>query len=119
MRAVTTSGKFTLVVDEPESAGGTDTGPQPTDLFLASVTSCFALAVAWAARKRDVELVGLEVTGLGHYEGLRFDRITLTVSAENPPEVLSNLIADAERVCYVSNSLREPPELTVEVGSPC
>lgn len=119
MRAVTTSGRFTLVVDEPESAGGTDTGPQPTDLLLASVTSCFALALAWVARKRDVELVGLEVAGLGHYDGPRFDRIALTVTAEAPTEVLAELLPEAQRVCYVSNTLRQPPELTVEVGSRC
>jgi putative redox protein len=115
MRAVTDVGPFTLVVDEPPKAGGTDTGPQPTDLFLASITSCMALAIAFVARKREVELEGLEVTGVGTYRGLRFDRVALSVSSATPRDVLSELITEAERLCYVSNTLRHQPQLTVEM----
>jgi putative redox protein len=116
MRAVTQVGKFKVVVDEPEKAGGTDTGPQPTDLLLASISSCMALAIAFVARKRGIELDGLEVTGVGVYEGLRFDRVSLSVASETPPDVLDELIPEAERLCYVSNTLRHQPELTVEVA---
>jgi putative redox protein len=116
MRAVTQVGKFEVVVDEPEKAGGTDTGPQPTDLLLASISSCMALAIAFVARKRGIELDGLEVTGVGVYEGLRFDRVSLSVASETPPDVLNELIPEAERLCYVSNTLRHQPELTVEVA---
>jgi hypothetical protein len=50
MRAVTEAGGFDIVVvDEPQSSGGTNTGPQPTDLQLASITSCFTLAMAYTA----------------------------------------------------------------------
>jgi putative redox protein len=116
MRAVTQVGRFTLVVDEPESAGGTDTGPQPTDLLLASITSCMTLAIAFVARKRGVELSGLEIAGTGVYEGLRFDRVSLSVSSSGTSRsVLAELLPEAERLCYVSNTLREQPELVVEV----
>ena len=43
---------FTVSVDEPESVGGTGLAPQPTDLFLASVASCFALALVHCAGKQ-------------------------------------------------------------------
>jgi putative redox protein len=115
MRAVTDVGRFSVVVDEPESAGGTDTGPQPTDLLLASITSCMALSIAWVAKKRGIELSGLEVTGVATYKGLRFDRVAISVKSGTPRDVVENLIPDAERLCYVSNTLRHQPELTVEV----
>lgn len=115
MRAVTDVGRFSVVVDEPESAGGTDTGPQPTDLLLASITSCMALSIAWVAKKRGIELSGLEVTGVATYKGLRFDRVAISVSSGTPRDVVEELIPDAERLCYVSNTLRHQPELTVEV----
>ena len=115
MRAVTDVGRFSVVVDEPESAGGTDTGPQPTDLLLASITSCMALSIAWVAKKRGIELSGLEVTGVATYKGLRFDRVAISVKSGTPREVVEELIPDAERLCYVSNTLRHQPELTVEV----
>jgi putative redox protein len=116
MRAVTdVGGRFSVVVDEPERAGGTDTGPQPTDLLLASITSCMVLSIAWVAKKRGIELGGLEVTGVGTYKGLRFDRVAMSVKSEIPRDVMQELIPEAERLCYVSNTLRHQPELTVEV----
>ena len=56
------AGGFSLVVDEPVEAGGSGSGPMPTDLLLASLSSCNSLALAWAARKQGVELPDLEVT---------------------------------------------------------
>jgi len=116
MRAVTTAGGFEVVVDEPETAGGTDTGPQPTDLLLASATSCFALAMAYVAARRGITLDGLKVTGVGAYDGPRFARISLSVTSGSPRSVLEQLVPDAERLCYVTNTLRRPPDLTIELG---
>lgn len=115
MRAVSRAGPFEVIVDEPASAGGTDSGPQPTDLFLVSVSSCFALALAYVARKRGVGLVNLEVTAIGRYAGLKFDRIDLTISASPRDEVVG-LLEEAERFCYVSNTLRHQPRLSVELS---
>jgi putative redox protein len=115
MRAVTQAGNFEVVVDEPESSGGTDTGPQPTDLLLVSISSCLALALAWVARKRGVDLLGLDLTAVGRYEGLKFGQISVSISSASPRSVVQNLLPEAQRVCYVSNTLRQLPELTVEV----
>jgi putative redox protein len=116
MRAVTTAGEFEIVVDEPVTSGGTDTGPQPTDLLLASVTSCFALAMVYVAKRGGTALSGLQVTGVGTYDGPRFARISVTVIADNPRSVLEGLISEAQRLCYVTNTLRTQPELTIELG---
>ena len=113
MLAVTQVGNFEVVVDEPETSGGTDTGPQPTDLLLVSVSSC--LALAWVARKRGVDLLGLDVTAVGRYAGLKFDKISVTISSASPRSVVEDLLPEAQRVCYVSNTLRHQPELAVEV----
>ena len=101
------------MVDEPPSAGGTDTGPQPTDLFLASVATCFTLAMAYAARKRRVDLPGLSVEAVGTYEGLSFAEIEVVVNSDAPVSVVEDLIPIAERVCYVTNTLRG--DLTVRI----
>ena len=115
MRTVTQAGNFEVVVDEPETSGGTDTGPQPTDLLLVSVSSCLALALAWVARKRGVDLLGLDVTAVGRYAGLKFDKISVTISSASPRSVVEDLLPEAQRVCYVSNTLRHQTELAVEV----
>lgn len=113
MRAVVRAGAFEVVADEPRSAGGSDTGPQPTDLFLASIASCFALAVAWVADKRGVDLPRLQVRVTGTYDGPRFSSVDIEVRSSVPSPVLDELLPEAERVCYVTNTLRAPPLLRV------
>lgn len=118
LRAVADIDGFEVVTDEPEASGGSGTGPQPTDLLLASVASCMAMSVAFVARKRDVDLVGLEVRVVGRYSGLKFDRISVLISSDTRADVLQGLLEEAERVCYVSNTLRHRPELDVLVVGP-
>jgi putative redox protein len=115
LRAVVQAGEFELIVDEPESVpGGTNKGPQPTELLLASVASCFTIALAYSAAKRDVALADLRVEATGTYDGPRFSAIRITVRAAAPqgPE-LQKLIKAAERVCYVTRTLASPPEIEV------
>ena len=113
MRAVVQAGDFQIVVDEPPSAGGTDTGPQPTDFLLVSVASCFTLAMAYVAAKRGLTLSGLQVQALGTYEGLEFARIEVVVTTDGPIDVVDQLIPHAERVCYVTNTLRRGPQVQI------
>jgi uncharacterized OsmC-like protein len=112
--------QFELRVDEPpRHAGGTDTGPQPTELFLASMASCFALAVAHAAGKRGIELPDLEVTATGEYDGLRFATIRVAVHSSHPQRELARLVERAKPFCFVSNTLRGHAALEyVVTGSP-
>lgn len=112
------AGSFELVVDEPPSAGGTGLGPMPTDLLLASLSSCYALALAWAARKRGFELPDLEVTATGTYAGQRFATLELTVTTSLSAERVTPLLEPARRVCYVSNTLTHTAPITVSLASP-
>lgn len=111
------AGGFALVVDEPESVGGTGSGPMPTDLLLGALSSCYALALAWAARKRGFELPDLTVRATGRYQGPTFAELVLTVTSSAPEETLRPLLEPARRVCYVSNTLKDSPPLTIELAS--
>ncbi len=108
-----TAGEFSLRADEPVSVGGTNEGPQPTELLLASVSSCFTLAVAHAARVRGIELGHLEVDVTGTYDGPRFTALDIRVDVGCDPAVREKLLEAAQRVCYVTNTLRTEPALTV------
>jgi putative redox protein len=110
------AGEFDLVVDEPPSAGGTGTGPMPTQYLLTALASCYALALQWVAGKRGVTLPGLTVTATGTYDGPRFSRLQLAVSSPLPAEQIEPLVEPARRVCYVSNTLAAAPPVEVTVA---
>lgn len=108
--------QFEIIVDEPPSSGGTDTGPMPTELFLSSLASCFTLSLYHSARKRSIELPDLSVKVAGRYKGLRFEHITVEISSTHPREELETLIEPAIRTCYVSQTLKERPHVTYVVS---
>lgn len=107
------AGAHVIPVDEPLSVGGTDEGPQPTELLLASIASCFTLALSHSAAKRSVELTSVSVEAIGRYDGPRFDAVTVRAEVGCDPDELERLVRAAERVCYVTNTLRGGPDLEV------
>lgn len=115
-RATVSAGPFTFVVDEPESVGGTFAGPMPTEYFLGSLASCYSLAIAWAARQRGVQLPDLEVGAIGEYDGPRYRGLRLSIRTSLPAKELEPLLEHASRVCYVSNTLNEPPKIDIAIA---
>ena len=94
-------------VDEPETAGGEDSGMMPTELFCAALASCFCLAVGFAARKRDLDVPGLKVTVTAERAGteLRYEHLAVMTEAAVEPELLARLVERARPLCWVSNTL--------------
>ena len=115
-RCRVTAAGFDLVADEPPSAGGTGTGPMPTEYLLAAMASCYALALQWSAAKRGVALPDLAVIATGTYDGPRFSRLGLDVETSAPADVVGPLIKPALRVCYVSNTIASSPPIEVAIG---
>jgi len=87
----------------------------PTEYFLASMASCYALALAWAAGQRGITLPDLSVTATGTYDGPRFSRLHLSVASGAPPGVVERLAEPALRVCYVSNTIAASPPIEVTI----
>lgn len=114
-RCTVASRQFRIRIDEPVKAGGEDTGPQPSEVLLASLAGCFTLALYHVAKKRDIELPDITVTATGTYEGLGFGRLAVTVSSTAEAAVLEGLIEPAKRVCYVSNTLRNTSDVEVNL----
>jgi uncharacterized OsmC-like protein len=105
---------FEVLVDEPTDSGGTDTGPKPTELLLASLGACFAMAVAHAVRKRGRELADVSVRVRGEYEGPRIARISVEARSSQP-ELVRSVLDRAIRFCYVSNTIIGGPEIEYRV----
>jgi putative redox protein len=100
-----------IMIDEPESAGGENGGMMPTEALCAALASCFCLAVAHVARRDGVEVSDLRVDATAERAGreLRYGRIVVTTTAAVAADVLAELVVRARRVCWVSNTLADPP----------
>ena len=53
--------QFTLTVDEPESLGGTDTGPNPVELILGALASCQEITYRAFAEALEIPLDSVSV----------------------------------------------------------
>ena len=62
-------GRHTIRVDEPGSAGGTDTGPSPTRLVAAGLAACTAVTMEMYAERKGWELGPVEVVADVAYDG--------------------------------------------------
>ena len=58
-----------LIVDEPVEAGGSDTGPWPTQLLAASLAGCTAITMEMYAARKGWELGAIEVDVDIEYDG--------------------------------------------------
>jgi putative redox protein len=103
-----------LTVDEPKGIGGTDEGPSPVELLLASLTSCQAITYRVWAMKLGIALdtVAVETEGdmdlrgfLGDDEAIPagFTALRLKVSLDGPdtPERYRELADAVDRHCPV------------------
>jgi putative redox protein len=99
-----------LTIDEPSA---TDHGMMPTEAFCAAIASCFCLALAHVAGKRDRTLPGLEVVVRAFRAGreLRYERFAIEARADVSDDELARLMEPARRVCWVSNTLVHGVEL--------
>ena len=104
-----------IVVDQPTDGGGTDTGPTPTELFVASVASCTAHYAGRFLARHGVDADGLGVTCTFAFATDRPARVgsidmTLDVPSGLPDAQLDRLRAVVEH-CTVKNSLVKPPDV--------
>ena len=108
-----------LVVDQPADAGGQDSAPTPTELFVASLATCVAFYAGRFLSRHGYSRDGLAVS-VG-YE-MAADRparvggirLAVQVPAGLPPERWAALRAVVSH-CTVHNSLASPPSVTIDL----
>ena len=107
----------TIRVDEPQEFGGEDTGLMPTEVLAAALASCMCISIAWAAGKRRVDLpdLAVEVRPIRAPGEPRHGRYELRIESSAPHDVLQPCVDLGARYCWVTNTLRTPPDIVYEV----
>jgi putative redox protein len=107
-------GGHSIVVDEPESAGGTDRGPSPTRLLGAALASCIAITMEMYADRKEWDLLDVEVVVDMEYEKavpVKFD-VTLRLPKSLTEDQLDRLKTMAAR-CPVHKALAHERDVTI------
>lgn len=106
-----------IIVDEPESLGGTDEGANPVEYVLAGLSSCTSVMIALIAKEIDfsyeavefknkglIDLRGLQgVEGVSpHFQTVDFDVLIQTDESDERIEELKQIV---EKRCPVYNLL--------------
>jgi uncharacterized OsmC-like protein len=105
------SGKHHLLADEPENAGGLDTGPGPYDLLLAALGACTSMTLRLYADRKQLPLTRTQVR-------LRHSRIYAKDCAEC--ETKEGMIDRIERVITFEGDLSaEQRTRLLEIADKC
>ena len=112
-----TFGEHSVVVDQPVKAGGTDTGPTPTELFIAGLAGCIGY---YAGRYLRANGLPDQVTVHTRYKWAlpptKVTRIQLSVEAPGLPAGHEAAFHEAIEHCSVHNTLREPPAVEITLA---
>ena len=99
MRVEINNGRHTWLADEPESAGGTDAGPNPYELLLSALAACICITIAMYCRHKGMTLNG--ITATFEFSNIHAD------DCEHCDEELSGYIDHIESDVHISGDFDE------------
>ena len=111
-----------LLTDQPAAAGGADTAMTPTELLIASLSSCVAFYAGRYLARHGLNRDGLHVTATftaatdrpARVAGVR---LAIQVPGGIPPSRQAALLAVASH-CTVHNTLRQAPDIAIGLSRP-
>ncbi|NNJ71372.1 MAG: OsmC family protein [Kiritimatiellales bacterium] len=115
-----------IVIDQPTSGGGGDTGPSPLELLFASLAGCIGTIARLIAMQRRIELRGMDIKVSGELDtdgllgkpidgrmGFESFTITVDVDADMTDEEKDAFIHEVDSRCPVSENLLHATPVTI------
>ncbi len=105
-----------ITVDQPRDGGGEDTGPTPTELFVASLAACVAFYGRSFLHGRGLpDAVDVTARWWMELRPTRVTRVAMRVEAPSVPADRQEAFRRAIEHCTVHNSLNNRPEISFEM----
>ena len=124
------AGKHHVMMDEPQSTGGDDLGPNPMQFLLAGIGGCLIGMGRLVARERnlsisrircrvegDVNPDGMTAADPAVRPGCQEIRLILEVDSEESNETLRDWLETVERRCPVRDTVANATPVTVRLRS--
>jgi len=120
VKVLTKARQFELLIDEPQSLGGTDTGMNPVEALLASLGACQSIVARVYAPKFDVQLEDFRVDVEGELDldgffnrsevrpGYSDIRYTFYIKTNSPQEKVEAFVQFLESKCPVGDTIANP-----------
>lgn len=115
-RVDATFGGFTIRTDQPVSAGGQGSAPEPFALFLASLATCAGIYVVGFCKARNIPTEGIRLIERteNDSDGKRLKRVAIEVVLPTDfPQQYRDQVARAAAACKVKKTMFDPPEFEV------
>lgn len=121
------SGKFEMIIDEPENMGGTNMGPSPIQVLLMSLAGCLNVTGHEVARQRGLKLNGMKLKldgvlnpctfiGCSYEERAGFQTINVKITPEFENATLEEIeswMKETEARCPVTDNIRDSTKINV------
>ena len=117
-----------FVIDQPKASGGTDEGPNPLEVFLASLPGCISALARIIAMQRNINLRGVEVLVEGDIDkgflmgqttegraGFAEIRTCVRIDADMTEEEKNSYLKEIEHRCPISDNMAEKSTVEVEI----
>lgn len=103
-----------ITLDQPVSDGGTDAGPTPTELLVASLASCVAFyGQRFLLRHQITGDVSVDVQWGMASSPSRVSSVAISVEAPDLPIQLESRFLKVIEHCTVHNTLSLPPKVVI------
>ncbi len=124
------SGKFTVVIDEPKSLGGTDQGPSPVQMLLMALAGCLNVTGHEVAKQRGLNLHGMKIRiegvmnpctflGCSFEERAGFQKILVNIvpDFEGASDAqIEEWLKETENRCPVTDNIRADTNVEVKIA---
>ena len=119
---------FTFIIDEPESLGGNDQGPNPVEYLLGSYAGCLNVVVHLVAKEEGILINKLNISIEGDLDPAKFIgqpgfnragfqniNVTLDIDSNADENTINKIIGIAKNRCPINDNLSNVTQISYTV----
>ncbi|PKQ18322.1 MAG: osmotically inducible protein C [Actinobacteria bacterium HGW-Actinobacteria-8] len=120
---------FEFIVDEPQSLGGGDTGPNPVEYVLGALLGCLNVVVHLVAKEHGVTLTSFTATARGDLDPAKFlgksmdgragytgIEVDIEVEGDADTAKLEEIVRISETRCPVSDNIANVTAVSIKIA---